>query len=153
MNTADTTDMADFYIGRGPSARYLGSVPRDASPEQIDAWEIFQSLDEGEYTQDGYAYVVIELIEKRRGQHAKDTAPAARPPTERTPWTYMWEAGTVWIYYFGVEMALIRCNYTRSAPRVEHLDGGGHLVHPGERIRKPRDTASTFRTPKDHAHA
>lgn len=106
-------DAADFYLGRGPDARYLGtSFIVDASPEAIEAWMIFQSLDEDPYTEETFKATVTDLLHD--GEDPTEWPWDGRTDSLDTPWTYMFDRGTVYVYRYGVEMARIVCNYTRT---------------------------------------
>lgn len=112
-----TNDPADFYLGRGPSAEYLGSLPTAGAPEDMQVWERFQSLTDENYTAQDFREEVDDL----RGETIKITeGPASWPwryaSSLDTPWAYVFDAGTVYVYRYGVEMAAIRCNYTRPGP-------------------------------------
>lgn len=105
-------DAADFYLGRGGQAVYLGSATADgAAPEDIEVWARFQSLDEEPVTDASYQAEVRELV-----NHI--TWPwTDRDDSTGTPWTYMFDRGTLYIYRYGVEMARIVANYTVPLPR------------------------------------
>lgn len=109
-----TREPADFYWGRGPNAEYLGSISTAGAPEDIEVWQRFQNLDDENYTADDFRDEVSDL---RHAQH--DTAPAwpwRYASSADTPWAYSFDSGTVYVYRYGVEMAAVRCNYTRSGP-------------------------------------
>jgi hypothetical protein len=62
------------------------------------------------------------------------------PSSTDTPWAYAYDAGTVYVYRYGVEMAAVRCNYTR--------DGRDGTREP----RRPQSSTPPFpimRTPAD----
>lgn len=114
MSPARIPEPADFYLGRGPNAQYLGSVVTAGAPEDIELWERFQSLNDENYTEGDY---VDEVRDLRHATH--DTPPAwpwSYPSSDESPWAYVFDAGTVYIYRYGVEMAAVRCNYTRNGP-------------------------------------
>lgn len=99
-------DAADFYLGRGPDARYLGTLNSDGAPEDIEAFVHFQSLDMEALTEGDYAEhvrVIIDSPQWVREQH----------DSLSTPWTYMYDRGSVYVYRFGTEMAKIVCNFSR----------------------------------------
>jgi hypothetical protein len=116
----DFTPEADFYLGRGPNAEYLGSTQtfQDGDPEAVDAWAIFQSVSEEEYTEQDYRDEVSHLV-------APDRAwPHPHDNSEATEWAYAYDQGTVYVYRFGVEMAQIRCNlYSMRKARTKLSDG------------------------------
>ena len=107
------TDAADFYLGRGGDAKYLGTRSDDGAPENIEVWERFQSLDDQPVTDDAYVAEVGELINHPvwPWTHHRDSAD--------TPWCYMFDRGTLYVYRYGVEMARIVANYTVPLPRSQ----------------------------------
>jgi hypothetical protein len=130
----NTPEPADFFLGRGPAAEYLGSVLTSGAPEDIEAWELFQNLDDENYTAKDFVDEVREL------RH--DIPPAWPWPyasSSETPWAYAYDAGTVYVYRYGVEMAAIRCNYTR--------DGRDGVREP----RRPQSTIPPFPAMRDVA--
>jgi hypothetical protein len=101
-----TDDAADFYLGRGGQARYLGTLARAGAPEDIEIWERFQSLDDEPVTDDAFRHEVEQLAEFTTWPwlHHHDSVD--------TPWAYMFDRGTLYVYRYGVEMARIVANYT-----------------------------------------
>lgn len=112
------TEAADFYLGRGPNAQYLGSVSTAGAPEDIEVWARFQNLDDENYVQSDYVEEVRDLIGTPRDGCANGTAewPWEYASSSDTAWAYVFDAGTVYVYRYGVEMAAVRCNYTRPGP-------------------------------------
>lgn len=112
---------ADFYVGRGATAEYLGTLQYEGDPVDVEVWELFQSLDEDTYTEQDYRQEVADLLSNRAtdtvGQTPVPEWPHPYASSDDTPWTYAFDAGTVYIYRYGVEMAAVRCNYTRPGPQ------------------------------------
>lgn len=104
-------DAADFYLGRGGQATYLGTMGREGAPEDIEVWARFQSLDHEPVTDDQFRSEVAELVNFTRWPwtNHRDSAD--------TPWTYMFDRGTLYVYRYGVEMARVVANYTIPLPR------------------------------------
>lgn len=126
-----SVDAADFYVGRGPEGDYLGTAYSfDGSPERIAAFESFQSLDAEEYTEDTFRTVVADLLGENEGPNVW---PWPYRTSEPTPWTYMFDKGTVYIYRYGVELAVLRCNYSRATPPG--------AIEAGKPARTPREVA------------
>lgn len=120
--TTDTkiaTDAADFYLGRGEHAEYLGTMRDHGAPEDIEVWQRFQSLDDEPVTDHQFRAEVAELVNFTTWPwtHHRDSAD--------TPWTYMFDRGSLYVYRYGVELARIVANYTVPLPR-------------GQRGREPR---------------
>jgi hypothetical protein len=114
-DTKTNTDAADFYLGRGGQARYLGTLSDNGAPEDIEIWERFQSLDDEPVTDDAFRYQVEQLAEFTTWPwtHHRDSAD--------TPWAYMFDRGSLYVYRYGVEMARIVANYT--VPRARGAEG------------------------------
>jgi len=106
------TDAADFYLGRGPSAEYLGTRTDNGGPEHIELWGRFQSLTEEPVTDDEFRDEVGELINFTRWPWTSHATSAD------TPWAYMFDRGTLYVYRYGVELARIVANYT--VPTRDH---------------------------------
>lgn len=106
------TNAADFYLGRGGQAVYLGSMGDNGAPEDIEIWERFQSLDVEPVTDGAFRYEVEQLVEFTRWPWLNDHIDSSS-----TPWAYMFDRGTLYVYRYGVEMARIVANYTVPLPR------------------------------------
>jgi hypothetical protein len=117
MRPGDPTLQEDFYLGRGPNARYLGTAILTEHQVNLD---LFRSLGEDEYTQDDYLYHVSALTGIPTPT-AMATVGGAQTPlwphghadSTETPWTYCYDKGTVYVYRYGVEMLQVRCNTHR----------------------------------------
>jgi len=150
-------EAADFYIGRGPNAEFIGCIADDGAPEGYDPWGEgaldaffrFQSTTDHEFTDEDFRAKVADLP----AVHA-DWVHEWNSSRD-TPWCYMYDKGTVFVYRFGVEMGQLRCNFTRWAPRRVRNDDGTVTTYPGEMVRVPRDTAHdkfpTMRKESKHA--
>jgi len=109
---------ADFYLGRGPDAKYLGSLPTAGAPEDIDVWGRFQSIADDVYSPEDFEAEVHDLIGTTRNGAPNGSVdwPWRYASSTDTQWAYVFDAGTVYVYRYGVEMAAVRCNYTRPGP-------------------------------------
>lgn len=117
----DPQPQADFYLGRGPSAHYLGTTI--LTHERIGL-DLLRSLTEDEYTEAHYLRAVAAMTGNTTlRQHALGGRPLGRLPDTRwphdhadstdTPWSYCYDKGSVYVYRYGVEMLVIRCNTHR----------------------------------------
>lgn len=143
--TAGKREPADFYVGRGPAAEYLGSAAFMGSPSLIGTfngagglWSIFQSRDEEEFTVTDFREAVSDMVEHTSWPHVHDDSTG-------TEWAYAYDTGTVYVYHLGVEMAQIRCNHRRWVRR-DLVETGGN---PDQQEFVPRRTA---RFPSFPAH-
>jgi hypothetical protein len=108
-----TTTQADFYTGRGDAAVYLGT-----STHLVEAIhpQLFQSVTDVEYTAVDFGRIVRAMVTSKEWPHNY-------ADSTETPWTYAYDTGSVYVYRYGVEMAVIRCNAFRW---VKLHDGVGH---------------------------
>lgn len=105
MDTAtDTTTSIDFYLGRGTDARYLGTANHLT---HILPPAVFQSLDQDEYTTDKFLKFVAAFASEQTWPHRWESS-------DESPWTYAYDKGSVYVYHYGVEMMIIRCNAFRT---------------------------------------
>lgn len=122
-----TVNGADFYVGRGPDASYLGTRELDGEPEEVCPFTVFQSRSSDEYTQDRYAQTVTQLIDTTTWPHQHDDSTS-------TEWTYCWDNGTVYVYHFGVEAAQIRANTHSWQNHLETLQDGRHVTDSSRKV-------------------
>jgi len=101
-------DAADFYVGRAEQAEYLGTRTHEGAPEQVDIFVRFQLLSEEEFTQEQFRAETADLINFRSWPWTTQENSLA------TPWTYMYDRGTLYVYRYGVEMARLLCSYGRN---------------------------------------
>lgn len=111
---------ADFYLGRGEDAKYLGTRILDSRAETLNPFRKFQNPDENPFTEDDYRDLVLYLVTTQRWPWDD------RSDSTGTSWTYMYDRGSVYVYHYGVEMGKVVCNYGR-----HNRDRTG---------REPRDT-------------
>lgn len=97
----------DFYDGRGADAQYLGSV---TGAPGLPYFGVFQSVDETEYTRERYRRFVEAYVSYRLWPHRHASS-------DETAWTFAYDKGSVYVYRYGVEMLVIRCNTHRTAHR------------------------------------
>jgi hypothetical protein len=109
----DSPEPADFYLGRGLDAQYLGTVP-DGDPMRIKAWAEFTAREDSTAPFDAYDFgdVVRNLLVD---QVVVGTAtwPHAYLLSSDTPWAYSFHMGAVYVDRFGYPFAVIFCNRGR----------------------------------------
>lgn len=103
----DLSIAIDFYVGRGADAQYLGTAP--SAPARL-APGVFQRLDQDEYTERQFRSFVGAFVSTERWPHPYASS-------DETSWTYAYDKGSVYVYHYGVEMVVIRCNAFRTAHR------------------------------------
>lgn len=90
---------ADFYVGRGKKAEWLGSIAWDGNPDGLRKRDGINLL--GAVTEEDYRKAVREFI----GPRDDGTAPVEGWPwpwedSNTTDYTYAWDQG-VWMSHFG----------------------------------------------------
>jgi len=99
--TADN-ELADFYVGRGEHAQYLGTKDR-GHPTVVNVWASFQNRSAEQYTGETFSVIAATLADTHTWPHEHDDS-------SKTAWAYCWDKGTTYVYHHGVEVAQIRAN-------------------------------------------
>lgn len=119
-------DDADFYVGRGADALYIGTATK-ADPGVLDAWTLFTAgpTSDDTYVERTFRNAVARLVDKqgKRGV-GPDGWPHAYEKSTRTPWTYSFHIGSVFVDHYGYPMGVIYCNLARKAAEYP-----SHAVH------------------------
>lgn len=124
---------ADFYIGRGPSAVWVGSLSHNAGPEIVH-WTPAGSEVLGAVTAHDYARGLDTLLslpsDDRRNwaHHPANGWPWCWQDSSLTGWCYAFDAARVWVSYFG--RAWFPC------PTTDQLESGTVL----DRLRRSSST-------------
>ena len=88
---------ADFYVGRGEKAEWLGSIAWDGYPEGLDE-PLLLSSTEGDFRHQ------VSLLETRDDWTApSDGWPWPWDDSRKTDCAYAFDDGKVWISFFGSE--------------------------------------------------
>lgn len=88
---------ADYYIGRGEAAEWLGSSGYDGYPSGQDSSLLTAS------TEEAYRSAVEDRIGEDDGTHPDQGWPWPWPSSHTTDYAYMFEDGDVWVSCFGHE--------------------------------------------------
>lgn len=109
------TPVADFYIGRGETADYLGSVWGDVSPDDLKAITLFQSRTEDLYDEKDFYRDVMSLIESDEFEKSNDrmTWPHRYATSGASDWAYCFDKATVHVYEEGHQVLSLLCNGAR----------------------------------------
>jgi hypothetical protein len=84
---------ADFYIAVGKTYHWLGSIPQDGSPAEMDEMGLFgPTEDDGPYTENTFRQVVADVLSEPGAAAVGAGAP--------WPWNYPSSAGTDMVYVF-----------------------------------------------------
>lgn len=113
----ENEDVADFYLGRGPEALYLGTAA-NASPAQLEAWRHFTTADpvRQRYTSADFRRAVSIVLNAPGSQYGRTpwrTWPHAYEDSTQTAWSYSFYMGSVHVDHFGFPQAVIYCNQAR----------------------------------------
>jgi len=119
------TTPADFYVGRGVHAEYLGTSDR-GHPTTVNVWAAFQSRGDTPYTELTFRGIAAHLLDANAWPHEHGDSSG-------TPWAYCWDKGTVYVYHYGVEVAQIRANTHTWQSKLVTLDDGREVMEPAER--------------------
>lgn len=115
---------ADFYLGIGKYARYLGSIPHDGDIATLDdeydlfGFDISESPHElrGErplrYTETDYLAKVDNII--ATGGGTREWPHRAYPDSRGTRYAYAWNNGTITVWVYGRQIMLSYPNLSRS---------------------------------------
>ena len=87
---------ADFYIGRGPDAEWLGSTAYDGYPDGIEA-DLLAAADEKSFR----AQVLKRLNERKDGTKPEQGWPWPWDDSGTTDYAYAFDGECVWISGFG----------------------------------------------------
>jgi len=113
LGTAKARD-ADFYLGRGRKARYLGTI-QGAVLDQWPSPSLWQPGGD-EFGEEDFLTMTASMI-------TTETWPHPYPDSRGTFLTYAYDSGSVYGYQYGVEMLIIRCNFRHWVPaHVAHRD-------------------------------
>lgn len=97
---------ADFYIGRGPSATWVGSLSHNARPSILH-WttvgeELLNATTERDYAHALDALLSLPVKERRNWAYRPSSGwPWCWPDSSLTGWCYAFDGGRVWVSYFG----------------------------------------------------
>jgi len=88
---------ADFYVGRGKTAEWVGSIAWDGYPEDKDLHPLFRTTDEASFR------AAIADLAKSRDDFTlpKDGWPWAWTDSHTTDFAYAFDGGVVWGSGFG----------------------------------------------------
>ena len=97
---------ADFYIGLGEDAEWLGSLSADGTPAELDAVNLFGPTADGElYTEATFREIVAatlaKAVEADRGYDANDPWPWPYPSSHGTDYVYVFVNGTIHVFEKG----------------------------------------------------
>lgn len=115
-------NLADFYLGRGPDAKYLGTISHGA-PGQLRVWTRFTTPDPEErlFQASDFCTAVVKLMGHAPGEATGDepirlawtTWPHERDDSSGTAWAYSFDNGAVYVDRRGYLQAVIYSNQAR----------------------------------------
>lgn len=87
---------ADFYVGRGKDAEWLGSIAWDGYPDGIDSDVLYPK------TEDEFRAAVLRFFTPRDDVSGPDHGwPWPWDNSQTTDYSYAWDDGEVWVTCFG----------------------------------------------------
>ncbi|WP_086667525.1 hypothetical protein [Lentzea kentuckyensis] len=92
---------ADFYLGRGPSARWIGSLCQLADPAELATAPAGHTLLAATSELDFARAAAALLLQGGSVHHLADGWPWSWQDSSLTGWCYAFDAGRVWVSYFG----------------------------------------------------
>lgn len=112
-------DRADFFAGRGPEARWIGSITDAPFPAELRSLHSLANGDP-ESADDGSPYVVTDFMDEVE-QLLVDFEDGltyvnggVQPPrTKGTVWSYCFDAGAVYVYQDGYLIEVLYPNGSR----------------------------------------
>jgi hypothetical protein len=112
---------ADFYVGRGEKAEWLGSIAWDGYPDGI-AQKLLRSKSE-----EDYRFNLKEFFKERDDATLpEDGWPWPWEDSNTTDYAYAFDGGKVWASGFGRKWF----NPLKKEPKVKDNDSGRHQVFP-----------------------
>lgn len=92
---------ADFYVGRGESAEWLGSVPYDGYPDGIPI-DIVRPKDAASIPEADFRVAVAQFLTEDDGATTPEMGwPWPWDTSHTTDYAYAWDGGCVWACCFG----------------------------------------------------
>jgi hypothetical protein len=92
---------ADFYVGRGPAAEWLGSIAWDGYPAGIDS-TVFQAIDESDYRG-----LVSAFLRREDGTTPDMGWPWPWDDSGTTDYAYAYDGGAIYGSSFGHEWFVV----------------------------------------------
>ena len=145
---------ADFYVGRGEQAEWLGSIAYNGFPRAKGSRVPDTILDSG--TEADYRRAVAEFLAGREDSTLPDEGwPWPWKNSRSTDFSYAYEADQVWVSLFGGPWSKPEEKSIGPAPfEGDPCDDGTREVFPDMRARKQRERfgphsgVALFRSPK-----
>lgn len=123
-------EAVDFYSGHKETLRYLGTIwVDDGSPDALRARQRFtdESVPDGELFVEADYLAAVDQLKESPSTHADDTWPHPYRNSIRTPWSYRFMSGTVFVYQGGHCVQTLLCNGSRE-PYQYFPNLGGRAV-------------------------
>lgn len=111
-----STPVADFYVGRGEKAEYIGSiVGANVNPEDLRAFTRFQGTEKNLYDERQFRAEVAHLIESPEYELAFDGTrwPYGYATSGASDWAYCFDLASVHVFQEGHLVFTILCNGAR----------------------------------------
>lgn len=117
---SESINTADFYLGRGDRAEFLGSVPA-GNPDQVEIWNRFVPAADATrpFDERSFGSAVANLLAAQGSRRA--LWPHGYESSADTPWTYSFDTGALYVDRFGYPFAVVYCNRgRRNRPTIKN---------------------------------
>lgn len=89
---------ADFYLGTGPTAEWLGSLLQDGSPAEMDDLDLFGPAEGEPYTDDTFVRIVTDALREVAEAPTDEQLAFLASEGDSWPHTYRDSSGTDYVY-------------------------------------------------------
>lgn len=89
---------ADFYLGTGPAAEWLGSLLQDGSPADMDELDLFGPAEDEPYTDDTFVRIVTDALREVAEAPTDEQLAFLASEGDSWPHTYADSSGTDYVY-------------------------------------------------------
>lgn len=116
------SDSADFYVGLGDSAEWLGSVIQDAHPREMELRCLLGSSAEDAPTATDYTETTFrDIVGLMADVDPEDGWPWSYPDSGDTDYVYVWNNGSITVYERGYQIALHYPNGARQPAKFRRM--------------------------------
>lgn len=122
---------ADFYVGRGENAEWLGSVGWDGYPSGV-----FTRDQPVEILEDSWREWVADFLAREDGTKPEDGWPWPWEDSRTTDYAYAWDDGLLYASSFGTEWFVVDATADEWGESVDEGDGETVAVFPDMTARK-----------------
>jgi hypothetical protein len=89
---------ADFYLGTGPTAEWLGSLLQDGTPAEMDDLDLFGPAEGETYTDDTFVRIVTDALREVAEAPTDEQLAFLASEGDSWPHSYRDSSGTDYVY-------------------------------------------------------